>query len=83
MAIRGVIFDLDGTLVDSALDFDQMRRAMGIEGSPPLLEALAEMPDERARHCRAMLAEFEHQGISGPSSFLVCTRFSTPWPRVG
>ena len=30
MEIRGIIFDLDGTLVDSHLNFDEMRREMGL-----------------------------------------------------
>jgi HAD superfamily hydrolase (TIGR01509 family) len=62
MPIRGVIFDLDGTLVDSRLDFDHMRREMGIEGSPPILEALAEMPAERAERCWEILLAHERRG---------------------
>jgi HAD superfamily hydrolase (TIGR01509 family) len=62
MPIRGVIFDLDGTLVDSRLDFDLMRREMGIEGSQTLLEALAEMPAARARRCWEILLEHERRG---------------------
>jgi HAD superfamily hydrolase (TIGR01509 family) len=62
MPIRGVIFDLDGTLVDSRLDFDLMRREMGIAGSPPLLEALAEMPPEDAQRCWRILEQHERRG---------------------
>ncbi len=62
MPIRGVIFDLDGTLVDSQLDFDRMRREMGIEGSPPILEALAEMPADRAERCWEILLAHERRG---------------------
>jgi HAD superfamily hydrolase (TIGR01509 family) len=62
MPIRGVIFDLDGTLVDSRLDFDRMRREMGIAGSQTLLEALAEMPPERAQRCWEILLEHERRG---------------------
>jgi HAD superfamily hydrolase (TIGR01509 family) len=56
---RGVIFDLDGTLVDSHLDFDAMRREMGLPTGTPILEALDEMPDERAASCRALLQHYE------------------------
>ena len=69
MAIRGVIFDLDGTLVDSALDFDQIRGEMGIEGSPPLLEALAAMRPEEARRCWAILLEHERIGARRATTF--------------
>lgn len=68
MAIRGVIFDLDGTLVDSALDFDQMRR-MGITGSQPILEALAAMPPEEAARCWAILHEHERIGAQCATVF--------------
>ena len=43
--IRGIIFDLDGTLVDSGLDFEAIRRDMGLTPGTPILEALARTPD--------------------------------------
>lgn len=49
MPIRGVIFDMDGTLVSQELDFEAIRRDIGLPTGTPLLEALARMsPDERA-----------------------------------
>lgn len=42
--IRGIVFDLDGTLVDSKLDFDAIRRDMGLPARTPILEALAATP---------------------------------------
>lgn len=38
---RGVIFDLDGTLVDSPLDFDRIRADMQLPPGVGILEALA------------------------------------------
>ena len=43
--VRGIIFDLDGTLVDSRLDFDAMRHEMGLPTGIPILEGLAAIPD--------------------------------------
>lgn len=60
--VRGIIFDLDGTLVDSALDFDQMRCEMDLPPGTPILEALEKMPLERAERCRAILARHEEAG---------------------
>lgn len=42
--LRGIIFDLDGTLVDSRLDFEAIRRDMGLPSGTPILEAMAKIP---------------------------------------
>ena len=47
--VRGIIFDLDGTLVDSRLDFDAMRHEMGLPAGVPILEGLANIPDGQVR----------------------------------
>lgn len=60
--IRGVIFDLDGTLVDSALDFDLMRQEMQLEPGQPLLETLATLGEARAEECRQILQRHERAG---------------------
>ena len=60
--IRGVIFDMDGTLVDSALDFDLMRREMDLPAGQPILEAIARLPAELARQCRLILSRHEQHG---------------------
>lgn len=59
--IRGLIFDLDGTLVDSALDFDLMREEMEL---PPgrILESIAALPEKRAIQCMAILRRHEVAG---------------------
>ncbi|HQU44249.1 MAG TPA: HAD family hydrolase [Pirellulales bacterium] len=60
--IRGLIFDLDGTLVDSGLDFDRIRREMGLVEKQPILEALAELPEPRRSECWAILDRHELEG---------------------
>jgi HAD superfamily hydrolase (TIGR01509 family) len=60
--IRGIVFDLDGTLVDSRLDFDAMRLAMGLPEGTPILEALSHLDPARASACRAILDEHELAG---------------------
>ena len=47
--VRGIIFDLDGTLVDSRLDFAAMRRDLGLPERTPILEALAAVGDDGER----------------------------------
>ena len=55
MKIRGVVFDLDGTLVSQELDFEAIRHDMGLPTGTPLLEALDQMaPAERDRAARIL-----------------------------
>lgn len=58
MNIRGVIFDLDGTLVENAYDWPRIKRELGTGGTPILayLEGLEE--PERSRK-RAVLERHE------------------------
>lgn len=60
--IRGIVFDLDGTLVDSGLDFNAIRREMGLPPGQPILEALDHLDDEEAARCREILARHEWAG---------------------
>ena len=64
MAIRGVIFDLDGTLVDSQLDFDLMRQEMELPAEMAILEALTKLPAEHAERCREILHRHEQAGAA-------------------
>jgi HAD superfamily hydrolase (TIGR01509 family) len=43
--IRGIVFDLDGTLVDSQLDFASIRRDLGLPPGSLILESLANTPE--------------------------------------
>jgi HAD superfamily hydrolase (TIGR01549 family) len=61
---RGVIFDLDGTLVDSGLDFDQMRREMGLPQGQPILEAISYLPADDSARCWQVLERHEQEGAA-------------------
>jgi HAD superfamily hydrolase (TIGR01509 family) len=62
VTIRGVVYDLDGTLVDSGLDFPVIRREMNLPEGVPILEALAELPHgERLEECLRVLARHEDE----------------------
>jgi HAD superfamily hydrolase (TIGR01549 family) len=68
MAIRGVIFDLDGTLIDSGLDFEQMRREMEFAPGRWILETIALLEEgPRKERCRRILREHEHRGALSAS----------------
>src|SRR5689334_18752570 len=60
--IWGVVFDLDGTLADSRLDFAAMRREMELPRDEPILEALAKLDPAHADRCQAILHRHELEG---------------------
>ncbi|WP_425614554.1 HAD family hydrolase [Anatilimnocola sp. NA78] len=62
--IRGVIFDLDGTLVDSRLDFDLMREEMQLPPQMAILEALTKLPAPHAARCQEILDRHERAGAA-------------------
>lgn len=59
--VRGLIFDLDGTLVDSQLDFDLMRSEMELPPGP-ILESIATLPPAHAERCHRILRKHEVAG---------------------
>ena len=60
-AARGVIFDMDGTLIEPAIDFKAMRRAIGVP-TGDVLEVIASWGDEaRAAEALATIASFERE----------------------
>ena len=58
----GLVFDLDGTLVDSGLDFQLIRRELGLAGRQPILEAIERMSPGEADRCREILTRHESAG---------------------
>ncbi len=60
--IRGIVFDLDGTLVDSGLDFPAIRREMGLPAGLPILETMAQLEPEATRWCQSILDRHERRG---------------------
>jgi HAD superfamily hydrolase (TIGR01549 family) len=59
MTIRGVVFDMDGTLVSQELDFDGIRQEIGLPSGTPLLEGLAKMDKEDRRLADTILDRHE------------------------
>lgn len=58
MPLRGVIFDMDGTLTEPAIDFAEMRRRVGIP-SGDILITIRGWPEERQREAFAIIDEIE------------------------
>ena len=57
--IKYWIFDMDGTLTNSAHDFVHIRAELGLDSSEPILEALHAMPSEEASPLWRKLDELE------------------------
>jgi HAD superfamily hydrolase (TIGR01549 family) len=56
---RGIIFDLDGTLIDSPLCFKTIRKALDIPDGHYILEHLAELPRDERNEKLQKLEAFE------------------------
>lgn len=60
---RAILFDMDGTLTEPFLDFDRIRRDMGI-GDGPILEALHALDGRRRRDAEAALHRHEENAAA-------------------
>jgi len=54
-SFEGVIFDMDGTLIEPLLDFGAIRRDLGIAPDEGILEAIQALPPERSKQAAARL----------------------------
>jgi HAD superfamily hydrolase (TIGR01509 family) len=64
MALKLVIFDLDGTLLAQALDFDAIRRDIGVPPPTPILEAISAMPEAARQRAFAILGRHEAEAAA-------------------
>lgn len=60
---KAVIFDMDGTLTRPALDFDEIRRDLGL-GRGPILESLAGLSVDRRTRAEAALRRHEDRAAA-------------------
>ena len=64
MAIRTVIFDLDGTITEQFLDFDAIRREMVLaQNAGAILEIMEKMPAPEQKRIRQILEKHETRAI--------------------
>lgn len=65
MAIKAVIFDLDGTITKPYLDFDAIRKEMGLTPeSGPVWEAMEKMSVEQRQHTENILHFHEDKAVT-------------------
>jgi HAD superfamily hydrolase (TIGR01549 family) len=64
MAIKAVIFDLDGTITEPFFDFDAIRAEMGLTADDgPVWEAMQRMSPDRHRQTEEILFFHEQKGV--------------------
>lgn len=59
---NGIIFDLDGTLVDSRLDFAAIRKALRCPEDVGVLEFIDTLPQREQAAAHAVVLEYEREG---------------------
>jgi len=59
--VRGVIFDMDGTLVDSPLDFNAIRAEARVPAGVPILEFMAQASGADRQRVERVLSEHEER----------------------
>jgi HAD superfamily hydrolase (TIGR01549 family) len=60
--LRGVVFDMDGTLTKPNLNFGEMYRRCGVDLSKDILEEIATMPAPQQAEANAIIEEMEEEG---------------------
>jgi HAD superfamily hydrolase (TIGR01549 family) len=61
---KGFVFDLDGTLVDSKLDFAALAKRLEIPMGSPILELVATWPTDRQAWAMKVIHDFEAEGAA-------------------
>lgn len=61
--IKGVIFDMDGTLTIPVLNFNQMRERLGLSKDQDILPTVQGFPPQERAKAMAIIEEFEEEGV--------------------
>jgi HAD superfamily hydrolase (TIGR01549 family) len=73
--IHGVVFDLDGTLVVEQLDYEAIRRELGLAPRVPLLEGIAALSEAEQLLAHEVLHRHEHAAASTATPHAGVTAF--------
>jgi HAD superfamily hydrolase (TIGR01509 family) len=79
---RALLFDMDGTLTEPALDFPAIKAAMGIPLARPILEALADMTPPDRSAAEKILHDYEDRAASESKLNRGCDRL-IEWIAAG
>lgn len=62
--IKGVIFDMDGTLTIPVLNFLEMRTRLGLSRGVDILPTVLSMPAEERERAMKIIQEMEEEGLT-------------------
>ncbi len=89
--VRGLVFDMDGTLTVPSIDFALMRSRCGVGTTGDILDVINARPEPERAAAHAIIAEFEQEvpmAVSWPlhaKELMTSSKFSTSnsCPRKG
>eukprot|EP00127_Corallochytrium_limacisporum_P001047 Clim_evm10s35 gene=Clim_evmTU10s35 len=61
--VKGVVFDMDGTLTIPAIDFDKMRRLTNVPTGKPILETVMGFEPEERDRCLQVIEDVETEAL--------------------
>lgn len=67
MRFKALVFDLDGTLVDSKIDFAAMKSELGLHGDDDVLSHIETLDHQARRHALAIIEKHERAGALSAS----------------
>ncbi len=63
--VTGIIFDLDGTLVDVEISFTELRRRLGLPPTGDILGYVNSLPEPERSEAYSIIDELEDAGVEG------------------
>ena len=61
--IKGIIFDMDGTLTIPVLNFSEMKTRLGLSPNQDILPTVQSYPPEERAKAMSIIEEFEEEGV--------------------
>lgn len=62
--VKGVIFDMDGTLTLPVLNFAEMKKKVGLKPTDDILPAVQRLPLEEREKAMVIIEQFEQEGVN-------------------
>lgn len=70
--VKGVIFDMDGTLTIPVLNFMEMKRRIGLNPTDDILPTVQKLPPKEREEAMAIIEDFEEEGVRNMKVSVTC-----------